>query len=112
MRSQEEDSILITGQGTDGNPLVGSQVIQQICNRDQRNVRYRRNGALCISGVIVSRTRDAIARFDQVYLAMNMLEAEESAWNDRNNVLLVVDPREVGNLFVVSITCCTELKLD
>ncbi len=79
----------------DEDSLIRTEMVNDIT---LEYVRHGLDRALRLVGVVVPRTRNRIAWRNNVDLPMWVLEAQETSWNEGNQVRLIVDTDEVRHL--------------
>lgn len=83
------------GEGTDVDPLVWTQVVEDVSLEDGW---HGFDGALGIRGIVDARAGHGVSRRHDVDLALWVRVAETATREDRDQVAFVVDPLEVGHL--------------
>lgn len=83
------------GESANVDPLVWTQVVEDVPLEDGW---HGFDGALGVRGIVDARAGHGVSRGHDVYFALWVRVAETAAWEDGDQVALVVDPLEVGHL--------------
>jgi hypothetical protein len=67
------------------------------------NGRYALDLAQIVRRIVLAGARDGIACPEHVHLALRVDEAKAAAGNDGHNVVVIVDPRVVGDLRIEEV---------